>query len=64
MLRYIYHNNPRDAHYIKTFRNIATLYYARNLEYQDLLMEHAQLIVSRKDMTIETYNILNNPITR
>ena len=40
------------------------IYHARNPEYQDLLIEHAQLIVSRKDMTTEEYDIGNNPIMR
>ena len=43
---------------------IEVLYHARNPHFEDLPIEHAQFLVSRKDATTEELNILNNPLTR
>ena len=40
------------------------LYNTRNPYFEDLLMEHAQLLFSLKDVTTEEFKILTNPLTR
>ena len=64
MLRYIYHKQSLDARFIRKFRNRVELYHAWNSQYNDLSMEHVQLIVSRKDVATKEYNVLRNPVTR
>ena len=64
MLKCIHHKQPLDAPFIINFRNRVVLYHARNPQYPDLPMKYAQLLVSRKELTTEEYNILNNPSTR
>ena len=64
MLKYIHHKQPLDSSFIGNFRNRVALYHARNSNILDLAMEHAQVLVSRLDVTTEEFNILNNPLTR
>ena len=40
MLKYIHHKQPLDELFILNFRNRVAIYRVRNLEYQDVSMEH------------------------
>ena len=63
-MKYIHNKHSLNSSFIRNFRNRATSYHARNSDYQDLPMEHAQFLVSRKYIAPEELNILKNPSTR
>ena len=44
------------------FRNRVALYHAHNLDFKDLSKDHVRLLVSRKYVTAEEYNVFYNPL--
>ena len=64
MLIYINHEQPLTSQYIANFRRRVTIYHARHPNFESVPMDHAQQLLSSKDISDKEVEVLQNPITR
>ena len=64
MLRYIHHEQPLSSQFIANFRRRVALYHARHPNFEPIPMEHAQQLLSSREISHKELEVLQNPITR